>query len=174
MALRLSAIPLDGGAMTRSWVLIVLTASSVPVACMSRPVASVLSPDTAFRAEVRDVPCLDGPCQSIWLGPSDRPRKVIELGADADWCNTIVWSGDSSTAVFLVQDAKLVAVDSQTSRVITQTWLTGWRGEYPPDQRVIDLALSEDGSVATFSVCPRERRPGGECRPERRTVRPAG
>lgn len=158
----------------RCWCPVLLTAASLLGACTSRPVVGALSPDTAFRAEVRNQSCFDGPCQSLWVGPADRLQKVMDLGADADWCNRIMWSGDSSTTVFLVQDAKLVAVDAVTSRVITETWLIDWRGEYPPSQEVIDLSLSHDGSVATFSVCPRERHSGAECRAESRAVRHAG
>ena len=67
---------------------------------------------------------------------------IRRLGGDADWCNTIVWSADGSTVAYLVQDARLVTVDAASGSIVSEKWLTDWKGEYPPGRVVRGLALS--------------------------------
>lgn len=127
-------------------------------ACVARPVVTIKSPDGRFVAEVRDQPCIDGPCQSIWVGEVDGElRRIRKLGEDSDWCDTIVWSADGSIAAFLIQGARLVSVEVATGRVVSDLWLTEWRGEYPPTHVVTDLSLSSDGRRAQFRDCRRPR-----------------
>lgn len=128
---------------------------------LPRTQVSAKSPDGRFVAFVRNHPNFDPPDQSIWLGPLDgRAKKLRHLAGDQDWCNTIVWSADSSTVGFLVQDARLITVDAVSGQIVSEKWLVDWRGEYRPSQMAEDLSLSPDGHSASFRVC--EHR-SGEC-----------
>ena len=121
-----------------------------------RTPVSVTSPDGQFVAFVRNHPNLDPPSQSIWLGAIGRSAtKLKTLGPDSDWCNTIVWSSDSSTVSYLVQDARLVTADARAMRMVSERWLTDWKGEYPPYRMVRDLSLSAAGHEAHFRDCKR-------------------
>jgi hypothetical protein len=71
-----------------------------------------------------------------------------------------VWSEDSSTVAFLVQDAKLTVVDTRTGEIVSDRWLTE-SGGYPSYRMVRDLSLSSDGREARFQNCQRRMtRPG--------------
>ena len=121
---------------------------------------SVMSPDGAAEAFVRNHPNIDPPSQSVWLRVGSTTRLLQNLGPDSDWCNTIVWSGDSSTVGYLVQDARLLTADRASGRIVSEKWLTDWRGEYPPYRVVLDLTLSADGREARFRDCARPVRYG--------------
>ena len=86
--------------------------------------------------------------------------QVRRLAEDQDWCDTIVWSADSTRVAFLVQDAYLVLVDASSGQVVFESWLIDDRGAYPPQEVVEDLRLSKDGSTARFRRCSRR---GGTC-----------
>ena len=121
-----------------------------------RTQVSATSPDDNHVALIRNHADIDPPSQSIWVGRRAGTTRLIKrLGPDSDWCNTIVWSPDSSTVAFLIQDAHLVTVDAATQNVISDKWLTPWRGEYPPDQVAVDLTLDARGTEARFRVCDR-------------------
>ncbi len=123
---------------------------------LPRTPVSATSPDGRFVAFVRNHPSLDPPSQSIWLGVvGGSATKLKMLGPDSDWCNTIAWSPDSSSVGFLVQDARLIAVDARAGRVVFEQWLTDWKGEYPPSRVVQDLSLSGGGREARFRDCGR-------------------
>jgi hypothetical protein len=62
---------------------------------------------------------------------------------------------------YLVQDARLITVDAHSARIISEKWLTDWKGEYPPYRIVRNLTLATDGHEALFQDCQRRRtRPG--------------
>lgn len=75
------------------------------------------------------------------------------LGGDSEWCNRIVWSGDSAIVGFVIMDAKLETYDVATRKLQSSTWLNGFAGEYPPAGVVTDVALSVDGRIASFKAC---------------------
>ncbi len=121
---------------------------------------SAKSPDGLHIAFVRNHPSIDPPAQSLWLSSKGRPsRKLKSLGEDADRCAKIVWSADSSTVSFLVQDARLITADASTGLIVSELWLTERRDGVPPSGMVSDLSLSEDGREARFRDCRREVSP---------------
>jgi hypothetical protein len=127
-----------------------------------RTPAAAVSPDGRFMASVHNHPNPDPPSQSIWFGTVGRPQTRLQtLAPDADWCNQIVWSSDSSTVSYLIQDVRLVTVDARSAAIVSTTRLTDWKGEYPPYRIVRNLALSSDGREAIFQDCQRRvTRPG--------------
>jgi hypothetical protein len=73
----------------------------------------------------------------------------------------VIWSPDSSTVAFLIQDARLISVDAASQQIVWDKWLTPWMGEYPPYQMVVDLSLDSRGTEARFRLCERQMtRPG--------------
>ena len=126
-----------------------------------RTPVSASSPDGRHLAFVRNHPNPDPPSQTIWLGHhGERSRQIQELGPDSDWCNRIVWSDDSSTVAYLVQDARLITVDAATDRIVSEIWLAP-NDSYPPQRMVVDLSLNATGSEARFRTCRRNlNRPG--------------
>ena len=123
---------------------------------------SATSPDGRHVAFVRNHVNFDPPSQTIWLrSGGGAARQLQQLGPDSDWCNTIIWSADSSTAAFLVQDARLITIDATSQQIVSEKWLTPWKGEYPPYQMVVDLSLDSRGTEARFRLCERKMsRPG--------------
>jgi hypothetical protein len=122
---------------------------------------SSTSPDGRFVAQVHNHLSVDPPDQSIWIGsPHGTLRQIEHLGPDSDWCNTIVWSADSSTVAYLIQDARLRVVRAGSSATVFNNWIVERRGEYPPQLQVKDLTLSPDGKEATYRACQRSN---GEC-----------
>jgi hypothetical protein len=127
---------------------------------LPRTPVSAISPDGRQVAFVRNHPNPDPPSQTIWLKNGGAARQIQELGADSDWCNTIVWSADNSVVAYLVQDARLIAVDSASQRIVSETWLAP-QDSYPPSRMVIDLSLNSSGTEARFRACQRNMvRPG--------------
>ena len=123
---------------------------------------SVNAPTGGAVAFVRNHPSIDPPAQSIWLEQDGKATRIKTLGPDSDWCNRIVWSADGSTVAYLVQDARLITVDRASRRIVTEKWLTEWRGDYPPLRAVTDVSLSADGREVRFTECARPRAYGFE------------
>jgi hypothetical protein len=122
---------------------------------LPREPLSVGSPDRRMTAFVHNHPNIDPPDQSIGLRDAEgSEREILRLGPDSDWCDTAVWSADSSTVGFLVQDARLVVVDARSARVTTQVWLVPQDG-YPTSRVATELRLSGSGRSVTFRPCQR-------------------
>jgi hypothetical protein len=134
----------------------------------SRESLSSVSPDGHVTAWVHEHPSPDPPRQSIGVrGPDGVDHTVQRLGEDVDWCSAIFWSRDSSTVVFLVQDARAVVVDSRQRRIRAERWLATQNG-YPTSMVVRGLSVSDDGRTGTFRLCPRRAaEPDAGCSPVR-------
>ncbi len=113
---------------------------------------SVASPDGRHVAFVQNHPDIDPPNQSIWVQTGNNSKQIQQLGPDSDWCDTIVWSADSSTVSYLIQNARLITVDAASQRIVSDQWLTA-QDSYPPLRMVINLSINMDGSEARFQSC---------------------
>lgn len=156
-----------GRAITGAVLAGVLCVVCVEAACsrqqlgVPRDAVSRVSPDRRYRALVRNHPSIDPPEQSLWLeaGDGGAASQIQKLSGDQDWCNVIEWAGDSRAVAFLVQDARLILVESAARQVRIDRWLVAQDG-YPPTQAVSELVLSRDGSSVRFRAC---RRATGTC-----------
>ena len=159
-----------------SWCLLlfcclVLVGCSAEQLGIPRVQIEVRSPSGGHVARVSNHPSIDPPSQSLWVQTQGGDAvQVRRLAEDQDWCDTIVWSADSTRVAFLVQDAYLVLVDAFSGQVVFERWLIEARGAYPPHEVVEDLLLSEDGSMATFKRC--SRRSGTCSEPETLVLAP--
>ena len=113
---------------------------------LPRTAASAVSPNGRLTAYVRNHVSIDPPNQSLWLkGLDGRSIQLRTLGEDSQWCKQIVWSADSGTVAFLVEDlggATLVVVNAIKGQVTDSNRLQG--------QRIGNLSLSADGSEASY------------------------
>ena len=114
----------------------------------------VPSPDGRVIAFVRNHPNADPPDQSLWLQTSNgAAAQVARLAPDAEWCNLIVWSGDSTRVAFLVSDAIVYAYDGQSQAKVFSGFVGRRSWDVPPRYTLRDLALSSDGTSVTFREC---------------------
>ena len=121
-----------------------------------RTPVSAASPDGRYVAVVRNHPSIDPPNQRLWVGDRDGAlQRLKQLGEDVAWSNLLVWSADSSTVSFLVQDAELVTVDARSRQIISEHRLADSEAGYPTALMVKDLSLSSDGRHARFRQCRR-------------------
>lgn len=152
-------LPCAGGVARLALVVLLLATSlacRMPLLGLPRVAMSSTSPDGRFVAVVRNHPTIDPPDQSIWVGEAGgRLRRVEQLFPDMDWCQAIAWSADSSTVAFVIRRARLRVVRAATGETVYNAWVFEWTGEYPPAIAVKDLALSADGTTASFRGCDR-------------------
>ena len=115
---------------------------------------NVRAPDGSVAAIVLSHPSIDPPRQSLGLRAAGGEVRVLRrLAEDQDWCRQAYWSGDSSTVVFLVQDAHMLAY-SRSGELLADRWLVEPRG-YPTTKVARQFALSPDGTTATYRACTR-------------------
>jgi hypothetical protein len=121
-----------------------------------------LSPARDGIAFVLDTPCFDGPCVSLWVGPSERSaRKVETLRAGAEWCEEIAWTPDGGRAAFLINGYQLRIFDAHTGASIGAVNLI--EPDKAPSTRVArGVTFSTNGAAVTFDDCAREH---SGCRP---------
>jgi hypothetical protein len=130
-------------------VVLLLALTCLVAACVP-PELVFPSPDGRHTATVRNHFSIDPPRQSLWVDGT----KIVTLGEDMDWCDTVAWSRDGSTVAFLVQNAKVITVDVAARRTTGERWLVAHDG-YPTSEMVCNLALSDDGQDLTFTTKPR-------------------
>jgi hypothetical protein len=114
------------------------------------------SPARDAIAFALDTPCLDGPCVSLWVGPTERSAKKVQtLGRDSEWCEEIVWTPDGGRVGFLINGYQLRIFDAHTGARIGAVNLI--EPDKAPSSRVArGVTFSTNGAAVTFDDCPRE------------------
>jgi hypothetical protein len=121
----------------------------------SRRIVHVLrSPDGNTVAYVMDVPCFDGPCQSLWIRAGGSSTRLQKLGEDSESCDQIVWTPDSSRVAFIVNGYQMRVFDAKTGSNIGAVSLIEPDG-YPTSRVVRGVTFSSNGAAVTFDDCPR-------------------
>jgi len=151
---------------------VLLSLSAVSWACdrlVTTVHLTVPSPDGSTSAVVLDHPSIDPPEQSIGFHRASGAFDLLRhLAPDQDWCHQVFWSADSSTVVFLIRDARMVAY-SRTGESLADRWLVNHSG-HPTPQVAWRFSLFSDGATATFRPCTRPGRGGPQgshpCGPE--------
>lgn len=121
-----------------------------------------MSPTRGGVAYVLDTPCLNGPCQSLWIGPSlDEAHRVETLSGDSEWCEEVAWTADGGRVGFLINGYQLRVFDAQTGANLGAVNLIEPDGT--PSSRVArGVTFSTNAAAVTFDDCPRSH---SGCRP---------
>jgi hypothetical protein len=119
------------------------------------------SPDGRYVAAVRQFFNIDPPDDHLYLGPRAGPaRRVMDLGGDIDWCQTIVWSPDSRRVGFLIRDQRLAVFDSASAELVALLVLVDSGGAYPGANEARDVAFDATGDAVSFTRAARTDPPG--------------
>jgi len=116
---------------------------------LPRTHTSSRSPDGRYMAFVHQGLNPDPPDDHLYLGPVGQPARYLRaLAPDADWSSAIVWSPDSRTVGFVINEQRLALFDTATAREIATLTLVKADG-YPGNQEARAISISNEG-IVTF------------------------
>ena len=115
----------------------------------------VAEPPTRDRiAFVREVPCGEGHCETLWLGETrETASEVGKLGA-RERCEAIAWSADGYRMGFLVNGYELRVFNAEPREQVAQINLVEPDG-IPSTRIARGITFSPNGAAVTFDDCPR-------------------
>ncbi len=120
----------------------------------AREVMASSPPSGGRVAFVREAPCGQGRCQTLWLGATkDEAREVATLGG-REQCEGIAWSQDGYRMGFLVNGYELRVFDSEPRTKVAQVNLIEPDG-IPSSRIARGITFSANGAAVTFDDCPR-------------------
>ena len=91
----------------------------------------------------------DPPDDHPYLGPVGQPARYLRaLAQDADWSRAIVWSPDSRTVGFVINEQRLALFDTATASEIAILTLVKADG-YPGSEEARAMSIANDG-IVTF------------------------
>lgn len=105
-------------------------------------------------AFVREAPCGQGRCQTLWLG--NAREDAIEVGSlrGRERAEAIAWSQDGYRMGFLVNGYELRVFDAEPRRQVAQVNLVEPDG-VPSSRIARGITFSSNGTAVTFDDCPR-------------------
>lgn len=112
------------------------------------------SPGRDRIAFVREAPCGDGRCQSLWLGTTREDATEVGSLGGRERCEGIAWSLDGYRMGFLVNGYELRVFDSEPRRLVAQVNLVE-PGGIPSSRIARGITFSPNGAAVTFDDCPR-------------------
>jgi hypothetical protein len=116
---------------------------------LPRTHTSSRSPDGRYLAFVHQGLNPDPPDDHLYLGPVGQPARYLRaLAPDADWSRAIVWSPDSRTVGFVINEQRLALFDTATAREIARLTLVRADG-YPGSEEARGISIGNDG-IVTF------------------------
>ncbi len=108
-------------------------------------------------AFVREEPCADTTCHTMWLGNSrDDAVQVASLAAATERCEEIAWANDGLRVAFVINGYRLQIFDGYTRKFIREVNAIEPDGT-PTARFVRGVTFSENGAAVTFDDCPRGR-----------------
>ena len=120
----------------------------------AREVMAAEPPTRDRIAFVREEPCGEGRCQTLWLGRTrEDAEQVASLGA-RDRCEAIAWSADGYRMGFLVNGYELHVFDAEPRKEVAQVNLVEPVG-MPSTRIARGITFSPNGAAVTFDDCPR-------------------
>jgi hypothetical protein len=91
----------------------------------------------------------DPPGDHLYLGPAGQSARYLRaLAPDADWSRAIVWSPDSRTMGFVINEQRLALFDTATASEIAILTLVKADG-YPGSEEARAISIANEG-VVTF------------------------
>jgi hypothetical protein len=125
---------------------------------LPRTHTTAASPDGRSTAFVRQALNSDPPDDHLYLvDRGGSARRLLDLAPDADWCRTIVWTPDSRSVGFLINDQRLTIFDRETTELVAMVVLVKADG-YPGTQEARQVVFSRDGTTLTFERVDRATR----------------
>ena len=121
---------------------------------VARDLLITTAPGGGRVAFVREAPCGEGRCQTLWLGNTrEDATEVASLGG-RERCEAIAWSADGYRMGFLVNGYELRVFDSEPRRQVAQLNLVQPDG-VPSTRIARGITFSSNGTAVTFDDCPR-------------------
>ena len=119
-----------------------------------REILTAAPPSGGRIAFVRDAPCGEGRCQTLWLGTTrEDATQVASLGGP-ERVEAIAWSHDGYRMGFLVNGYELRVFDAEPRTLVAQVNLVEPDG-VPSSRIARGITFSANGSAVTFDDCPR-------------------
>jgi hypothetical protein len=119
-------------------------------------VALETAPDGRHVALAREVPCLSGRCQALWIGESWWDLDRVAALAAGDRCEEIAWTADGERVAFLVNGYRLRLFDAEARHEARQVDLIA-PAAAEAGRFVRGVTFSQNGRAVTFDECPRDR-----------------
>jgi len=105
-------------------------------------------------AFVREAPCGEGRCQTLWLGETKEGATEVASLGDRERCEAIAWSADGYRMGFLVNGYELRVFDAEPRKLVAQVNLVE-PGGIPSTRIARGITFSPNGAAVTFDDCPR-------------------
>jgi hypothetical protein len=105
-------------------------------------------------AFVRESPCGEGRCQSLWLGTTTDAATMVGSLNGRERCEGIAWSPDGYRMGFLVNGYELRVFDSDPRKLVAQVNLVEPDG-IPSSRIARGITFAPNGTAVTFDDCPR-------------------
>ena len=120
----------------------------------ARDVLVSTAPSGDRIAFVREAPCGEGRCQTLWLGTTrEDASRVASLGG-RERCEGIAWSQDGYRMGFLLNGYELRVFDAEPRTQVAQVNLVAPDG-VPSSRIARGITFSANGAAVTFDDCPR-------------------
>jgi hypothetical protein len=116
------------------------------------------APSEARRiAFVREEPCGDKPCQTIWMGETREDAvRVASLAPGTERCEEIAWANDGYRVGFVINGYQLRIFDGVSRKPVRDVNLIEPDGN-PTSRFARGVTFSQNGAAVTFDECPRGR-----------------
>jgi hypothetical protein len=114
------------------------------------------APTEARRiAFVREEPCGDKPCQTIWIGTTRQDAvQVASLAPGTERCEEIAWAKDGYRVGFVINGYQLRIFDGVSRKPVRDVNLIEPDGN-PTSRFARGVTWSQNGAAVTFDECPR-------------------
>jgi hypothetical protein len=118
------------------------------------PVLTAAAPSGDRIAFVREVPCGEGRCQSLWLGDRVENASQVMTLDQRERCEAVAWSQDGYRMGFLINGYELRVFDSEPRTPVARVVLVEPDGQ--PSSRIArGITFSANGAAVTYDDCPR-------------------
>src|SRR5918993_1566544 len=117
-------------------------------------IMAVAPPSGGRIAFVREGPCGQGRCQTLWLGNTRDDAAEVGSLQGRERCEGIAWSGDGYRMGFLVNGYELRVFDAEPRKKVAQLNLVEPDG-VPSSRIARGITFSSNGTAVTFDDCPR-------------------
>ena len=119
-----------------------------------RDVLVSVAPSGDRIAFVREAPCGQGQCQTLWLGRRREDATEVARLAGRERCEDVAWSEDGYRMGFLINGYELRVFDSDPKTQVAQINLVEPDG-IPSSRIARGITFSTNGAAVTFDDCPR-------------------